>query len=135
MDYMSRLKTFAIYLIMFVAFYLFSSIAAYFYILSTYAPMEGEIVESSDVKVEIDEAKSTLVNGNIKGKITNASSNKISNKYIKIDLISKLGNKILTKYVYAENLDKEETQDFKINFQAENIKTFKVEVRDEVEEV
>lgn len=125
---MSRMKTFGIYLLIFVGFYIFSNIIAYFYIQSTYEAIEANVIESNNITVEVDEAKATIVNGYIEGKVSNTTDKDIQSKYIKIDLISKRENTILTKYIEIDELKSGETKEFKLNFQAENIKKFKIEV-------
>ena len=96
---MARMKTFLIYLLILVAFYIVSSLLAYWYIQSTYSTIESHVIENTNIKVEISDAEATLVNGYVSGTITNTSEEAINTKYIKFDLFSERGNKILSKYV------------------------------------
>ncbi len=124
---MDRMKIFGIYLLIFIGFYIFSTIVAYFYIRSTYEPINGDIIKSSNITVIVEEAKSTIVNGCIKGNVSNTTDTDIKSKYIKFDLISKRDNTILTKYIYVDELKKGETKAFNLSFRAENIKKYKIE--------
>lgn len=128
---MSRMKTFGKYLLMFVAFYIFSTILIAGFITTNFDEMEGKIYPDNNISVKIDEAKSTFVHGYVKGTITNTSNTDIHSKYIKIEFISKRNNKILYKYIQIDELKTGETKNFTINFEAENIKSFKVKVTDE----
>lgn len=128
---MSRLKTFGKYLLMLVGFYIFSSILIAGFISTNYDEMQEKIYPDSSITVKIDEAKSTFVNGYVKGTITNTTSADIQSKYIKIEFMSKNDNEILYKYLQIDELKAGETKNFTINFEAEDIKSFNVKVTDE----
>ena len=128
---MSRLKTFGKYILMIVGFYIFSTILSIGFISTTYNEMEENIYPDSSILVKIEEAKSTFVNGYIKGNIKNNTGSDIQSKYVKIELLSKKGNEILTKYIQIDELKAGETKNFTINFEAENIKSFNVKVTDD----
>ena len=83
---MSRLKTFGKYLLMFVAFYIFVTVASIGFIKGTYETMEQNVYSSDEIQIEVEEAKSTFVNGYVKGKLTNNSDSDIHSKYVKINL-------------------------------------------------
>lgn len=130
---MERMKTFGIYLLIFVGFYIFSTIAAYFYIQSTYGEINGNVIENNNIKVVVEDAKATIMNGYIKGSISNTTSTEVKSKYIKIDLISKRDNKILTKYIYVDELKSGEKKDFNLSFRAADVKKFNAEVVEHAE--
>ena len=131
---MSRMKTFGIYLLIFVAFYIFSSLLAYGYIQSTYKKISGEVIKDNNLEIKISNSQATLVNGYIEGSVTNKTDKTIEGKYIRIELFSARDNKILTKYVNLETINAEETKNFKVNFRAENINKFYAEIADEVKQ-
>ena len=54
---MSRMKTFGKYLLMFVAFYIFSTILSIGFLSTTYSNMDGTIYPDSSLSVEINKAK------------------------------------------------------------------------------
>lgn len=74
---MSRMKTFGIYLLIFVVFYIFSSLIAYGYIQSTYKKISGEVIKDDNFEIKISNSEATLVNGYIEGTITNSSDKQI----------------------------------------------------------
>lgn len=126
---MSRLKTFGKYLLLLVVFYIVSTILAIGCIRTTYGTMEGTIYPDSNISVNVDKAESTFVNGYIKGTVT--SNADIESKYIKIELLSGKSNVIMVKYIQIDEINANETQNFTINFEAENIKSFNIKVVDE----
>ncbi len=130
---MDRMKTFGIYLLIFVGFYIFSTICAYFYLQSTYTEIDANIKDESTVKITIEEANATIINGYIKGNIENTTNEAIQSKYVQINLISSRGNLILTKYLYVDEIKPGEVKDFNLSFRAENIKSFEVEITEEVD--
>lgn len=127
---MGRLKTFGMYLLIFVAFYIFSTIASIGFINSTYKDMDRTIKVNDSIEVKINEAKATFVNGYVKGSLKNISENNINDKYIKIDLLSKNNNIIYTKYIKINELDMDTSSNFTINFRAENIKRCEISITD-----
>ena len=131
---MSRLKTFGKYILLLVAFYIVSNILAYFCIVTTYSPIDKEINESNNISITIKNAKATIVNGKIEGKIKNNSNEQLENKYLKCDLISKRGPLILTKYIEIESIEAGEEKNITVNFRAENINKCVIQVVDEYTE-
>ena len=81
---MSRMKTFFKYFFDIVIVYIISDIASLYLLKSTYITKEYS-VENSILDVQVEEAKATFVNGNIKGKVKNNTDVNVSNKYLKID--------------------------------------------------
>ena len=132
---MSRLKTFGKYLLMFVAFYIFVTVASIGFIKGTYETMEQNVYSSDEIQIEVDEAKSTFVNGYVKGKLTNNSDSDIHSKYVKINFLSKKGNVILTKYLEIDELKAKETKNFTIIITYKklfsNMKSFNMSIVDE----
>lgn len=128
---MSRLKTFGKYLLMFVAFYIFSTIISMGFISTSYSEMKQTIYPDNSLSVKLDEAKSTLVNGYVKGSVTNTSETDVKDKYIKLEFISNKNNKISYKYIQVDELKAREEKNFTINFRAENIKSCNIKVTDE----
>ena len=122
---MGRMKTFGKYLLLLVAFYIVSSIMAFFAIKTTYADMRGNIA------IDVDEAKSTMVNGYVTGTLKNKTEQEIKSKYVKIEFYSAKKNKILTEYIKIDELAVGESKKFTVNFRGENIKSFNVIVTDE----
>lgn len=130
---MKRMKTFGMYLLWFVLLYMFVTVSAYGYIEASYKGIDGIIIKDDKMLITIDEAEATIVNGQIKGQIKNVSQEDIGTKYIKIDLISKKGTLILTKYIEVDELKAGEQKEFNLMFRAENIVKYQAQITDEAE--
>ena len=128
---MGRMKTFGKYLLLLVAFYIVSSIMAFFAIKTTYADMSGNIATDEYLQINVDEAKSTMVNGYVTGTLKNKTEQEINSKYVKIEFYSAKKNKILTEYIKIDELAVGESKKFTVNFRGENIKSFNVIVTGE----
>lgn len=130
---MKRMKTFGMYLLWFVLLYMFVTVSAYGYIEASYKGIDGIIIKDDKMLITIDEAEATIVNGQIKGQIKNISQEDIGTKYIKIDLISKKGTLILTKYIQVDGLKVGEQKEFNLMFRAENIVKYQAQITDKAE--
>ncbi len=130
---MKRMKTFGMYLLWFVLLYMFVTVSAYGYIEASYKGIDGIIIKDDKMLITIDEAEATIVNGQIKGQIKNVSQEDIGTKYIKIDLISKKGTLILTKYIEVDGLKVGEQKEFNLMFRAENIVKYQAQITDKAE--
>ena len=130
---MKRMKTFGMYLLWFVLLYMFVTVSAYGYIEASYKGIDGIIIKDDKMLITIDEAEATIVNGQIKGQIKNISQEDIGTKYIKIDLISKKGTLILTKYIEVDGLKTGEQKEFNFMFRAENIVKYQAQITDKAE--
>lgn len=129
---MNRLKTFGKYILLLAAFYIVSNILIYFCIQTSYSPVESKIEENSQIEISVSEAKATLINGKIEGSIKNKSAGDLTKKYIKCEFFSKRGTLILTKYIEIDELKIGEEKKIEIGFRAENIKSVKMQITDEV---
>lgn len=110
---MKRMKTFLIYALLIIAFWLFSDILIYISINGTYANVDTRIYTNSP-EIIIGQSKATYVNGYVKGGIKNNTEEIISNKYLKIDMYSPRDVKLGTKYVEINNLTPNEYRDFEM---------------------
>ena len=79
---MQRLKTFFIYAILVVAFFLFSQIMIFFAIHTTYH--EKSYTIKADIPIQV-EVKATSVNGQVTGNLVNSTDQTIKNEYIKLE--------------------------------------------------
>ena len=86
---MSRLKTFAKYVVWIILFWILSDILIYYGINSTYKDIKNKTEIPN--QVEVKEAEATKVNGRINGKVVNNEENDLSGKYLKIDLYADSG--------------------------------------------
>ena len=91
---MDRMKTFLKYIIWFVLFFFFSNFIINVGLNSSYKNIERR---DSIEQVQIKQAQATLVNGRIKGIVSNTST--INDKYIKFDFYSERNVKLGSKYI------------------------------------
>lgn len=125
---MSRIKTFIIYALWIILFFIFSELIINVGLNSSYKDMRSI---SKVEQVNIEQAQATLINGRIKGTIKNIGSENINGKYLKIDIYSERGVHLGAKYYDINNLGEEETQDFQLYFKTEYAKYYRVSIVDE----
>lgn len=125
---MARLKTFLIYALIIVGFFIFSEAIIYVGLNSSYHDIERR---DNTSQVDISEAQATLVNGKIKGTINDYGDDNLTGKYVEIDLYSSRDNMVGRRYVDIETTDVNQTQDFHIYFEAEDIESYSVSIVNE----
>ena len=76
-------------------------------------------------------AQSTSVNGRIYGDVTSTEKNNLNGKYMKVDIFNKRDKLIGTKYLKLENLNLNEPRKFAVNFTADNIKKYEIDIVDD----
>ena len=126
---MNRLKTFRKYILWLLGFMLFSYIITFVGFNSTYKNMN--ISEDIPNGVKISMAQSTSVNGRIYGDVTSTEKNNLNGKYMKVDIFNKRDKLIGTKYLKLENLNLNEPRKFAVNFTADNIKKYEIDIVDD----
>lgn len=127
----NRIKTFGLYALCVILFFIFSNIMIEIAIKTTYDPIDIYKVESDGVNIQINEAKATYVNGYVGGTITNEGENSWKT-YVKIDFYTKREVCMGTKYVEINHLMQNETQDFRMGFQYQDIDYAIVSTVDEI---
>lgn len=132
---MERMKTLFTYAVLILVFFIFSDVMANIAIKTTYKIMDTYLTQSKQVEVTIEKAKATFVNGYLEGKMTNTSGETIHDKYLKIQVFSKRGVELGTKYVEVSNLEQQQTREFKMGFRFTNAKYTKVSLVDKKEEI
>lgn len=130
---MDRMKTFGIYALCVILFFIFSNVMINVAIKATYLQIGADIVLQDNLKIKLDEAKATYVNGYVGGSIKNTGAT-VENTYIKIDLYSKRDILLGTKYVKVENLKQNEERDFRMGFKFTDVDHCKVEMVKDIEE-
>lgn len=123
---MSRMKTFAKYVIWIVLFWILSDVLIYLGINSTYKNIEkrGEIPEG----IEIVQMQSTAVNGRTKIKINDS---KLSDKFLKITLYSSTGVELGTQYLEIGKIKENETKEIETYFKISEVKSYEISVVEE----
>ena len=128
---MDRLKTFFIYFIIFVAFFFFSNVLIFVGLNTNYKNISnrGEIPS----EVQISQAEATLVNGRIRGTITNNGEEDLNGKYMRVNLYSKRDVLLGTKYLDINNLEQGATDNFELYFKANNVEYYDIIFTDTAE--
>lgn len=130
---MDRMKTFGIYALCVILFFIFSNVMINVAIKATYMQIGADILLQDNLKIELDEARATYVNGYVEGSIKNTGVDTEST-YIKIDLYSKRNVLLGTKYVKVEDLKQDEERDFRMGFQFTDVDYCKLEMVKDVDE-
>ena len=125
---MKRTKTLLMYGLWIVLFIIFSEFLINVGLNSSYRPIERR----DDVsQVNVYQAEATLVNGRIRGLITNSETDNISNKYLEFDFYSERDVFLGKKVIDINELEANETQNFEILFKLEDVDYYTVSVLDE----
>jgi len=125
---MKRTKTLLMYALWIVLFIIFSEFLINVGLNSSYRPIERRDNVS---QVNVYQAEATLVNGRIRGLITNSETDNISNKYLEFDFYSERDVYLGKKIININKLQPDETQNFEILFKLEDVDYYTVSVLDE----
>ena len=126
---MARMKTFFIYFLLVVAFFIFSQIIIAVSIHTSYSYKSVEIKTPIPITAE---AQATSVNGYVKGKVFNNTTEPMENKFIKIECYSKNNVLLGTKYVEINNINTKETPEYEMKFNYSKVDKVVIEVVDEI---
>ncbi len=125
---MARVKTFFIYFILVVAFFIFSQIMIYIALNTTYQYKSIEIKTTIPIQVEV---QATSIDGFAKGKVINNTENEIQNKYIKIECYSKHDVLMGTKYIQIDKVGAKEEKEFEVHFNFNKVDRALIDIVDE----
>ena len=125
---MDRMKTFLIYLLIFIAFYFFVDFASFAYVKTTYNDLTKFVIDVQNPTIKVKEAKSTYVNGYIKGSLLNNSEEEIKEEYLKFEFFSKRDVLLGRKFVKLENMVANQEKDFEVSFNLEDVDNYKISV-------
>ena len=128
---MDRMKTLLKYALWIILFYIFSNLIIYLNLETTYQNIGRK---DNLEQVTIYQAQATKVNGRIKGTIYNNEKNKITNKYLRIDLYSERGNFLGSKYIDVSNMRDNETRELEAYFKVQDVDYYEMKFTDEKEE-
>ena len=126
---MSTMKKFFIYLLLIIAFAIFSNLLINVAINVNYKPMERK---DNIASVEIEKAESTLVNGKIKGKIKNSEQDFLTGKVVMMEFFSKRGNLVGKKFIPINTTQNITTQDFEFYFELPEVESYRVSIVDQI---
>ncbi len=125
---MKRVKTLLMYALWVVLFIIFSDFLINVGLNSSYRSIERR---DNISQVNVYQAEATLVNGRIRGLITNSETDNISNKYLEFDFYSERDVFLGKKIINVNELQAGETQNFEILFKLENVNYYTITVLDE----
>ncbi len=131
---MSRMRTFLLYALGIIGFFVLSLILEDALIGNMYKKMDGNIQDNGyAIVVEGVSGRSTNVNGFMKFRLSNTSSSKQNNYYAKIDLYSKRGLLAATKYVDVGDIEPNGYKDYEVKFKGTELKGYNISVISESE--
>lgn len=134
---MKRMKTFFMYGLWIVLFFIFSTIASDMLIRNSYKNVSEENIhiEQSDngFEITVDRADSNKQQGYFTGTVKNTSDKVIEKQYVKVDSYYK-GKLMQEKYLAFENLQPGEERKFKLIYDVGQIDEFRVSYVDQIPE-
>lgn len=125
------MKTFLKYILAIIIFFFFSNFLIYMSLETTYQNIGRK---DNLQQVTIYQAQATKVNGRIKGTIYNDANNKITDRYLKIDLYSERGNLLGTKYIDLLGIRENETRNLEVYFKIQDVDYYEISFTKEKEE-
>ena len=131
---MKTMEKFKKWLILFVLFFIWSTLMERALIYEMYDTIDGETIgnyttdagENNDLRVDVLSASATNVNGKMRVRVTNTSGHDIDSCYAKVDLYNDQGHVVGTEYIKLEDFKAGAHKDFDINFHAKNVAEYKV---------
>ena len=111
-----------------ILFFIFSNFLINVGLNATYKPIERRDNVS---QVNIYQAEATLVDGRIRGLITNSETEDLSGKYLEVDFYSERDVYLGRKIISINQLQANETQNFEILFKLEDVEYYSVSIVDE----
>lgn len=125
---MSRMKTFLIYLLIFVGFFVLSDFLINVSLNASYKTIGRKDNLS---QVVMYQAEATKVNVRLKGTIKNSVDNPINKKYVRFDIYSNRDNIIGTRYIDISDLKENEEREVKIYARLNDASYYEVSFTDE----
>lgn len=122
---MDRMKTFFKYALWLILFIILSEVLINVGLNSTYKKIERQDNVS---QVNVYQAEATLVNGRIRGLITNSQEQNLSGKFLEIEFYSKRDVLLGRKYIQIEQLEQKGTQSFEVLFELKEVAKYKIDI-------
>lgn len=126
---MARMKTFFIYFLLVVLFFIYSQIMIYIGVRTTYKDKDVEIETTIPMEAQV---KATSVNGIANVKIKNTTDKDIEGKYIKLECYSKHDTLMGTKYIQINQIGENEEKEFEIEFKYNEVEKAIITIVDEM---
>ena len=124
---MARLKTFFIYFLLVVGFFIYSQLMIYLAINTTYEYKNVEIKTTIPIEAEV---RATSINGIANIKIKNENNN-LENKYFKIECYSKHDTLMGAKYIKIDKINDAEEKEYEVRFNYNRVDKVSIDIIDE----
>ena len=125
---MDRLKTFGKYALIVIAVYLLSNILIFIGLNLNYKniTLNNQLPE----QITIAKAEATSKKVRIYGYITNSQNDNVNGKYIKVEIFDENSNTVDIQYLKISDLEDDEKKMFKINFNADKVTSYAINLVD-----
>ena len=127
---MDRVKTLLKYAVWVLAFIVLSEFLINVGLNSTYRSINRK---DNIGQVNIYQAEATLVNGRIRGTITNFEPEELNGKYVRIDFYSKRDIFLGRRYIEVKDLEQNGTMSFEVFFKLQEVGSYEVVIADKKE--
>lgn len=127
---MDRMKTFFKYFLFLVLFYIFSNLMINAFLKVSFSELTNYEINTEPLFVDVTSAEASNRNGYINGIIKNNTDSVIENKYLKFSMLSKHGKTLGEKYVKVDKIDANQLLKYEVEFDFDNVKSFKIEITD-----
>lgn len=127
---MDRVKTLLKYAVWVLAFIILSEFLINVGLNSTYRKINRK---DNIEQVNIYQAEATLVNGRIRGTITNSEPEELNGKYVRIDFYSKRDVFLGRRYIEVKDLAQNGTMSFEVFFKLQEVGSYEVVIADKKE--
>lgn len=125
---MDRMKTFLIYALCIIGLWILSEFLINVGLNSTYRDITRKDENS---QVVVYQAQADLINGRIKGLITNSEPEELSGKYIAIDFYSTRDMFLGKHYIEVGELEVNESKTFEVYFKLKETDSYEISIVDE----
>lgn len=123
---MERVKKFALYLGMLLVTYVLVSVLSMAFINKAYKNINDYEILTKSPKIEVMESKATYVNGYVIAKVTNDTGVEIDKTYLKLDLYTKNGTYLGSKYNEIKDFSGNKVVEVKTSFKYNGVDKYKI---------
>ena len=128
---MGTLKKFRTYLLMFIGFFVLTTILTNFLMRDKYRNITNYEIKTETLEIVITECKAAYSNGYIKGSITNNTEELLPLKYLQINLYDENNIYLGSEYKELKNFYPKETVNFDISYDYLNTNKVIIDLVDE----
>lgn len=125
---MARMKTFLLYLILFVSFFIFSSVISNWAVKGLNEKITDIEILTKTPIIAVDNCETGKYSGNISGTVRNDTGKHIEKAFLKIDLYNQSNRYIGTKYEELRYFNVNELLKFSTKFRFEDVEAIKLSV-------